>query len=85
MHKRNWGKELKDVGTLIIVLGCVMLGLVLYTLFIASGNESSFIIQKVEEHFFLLTVDGLVLALIGVIVRSVSKSKEERFNSKQES
>ncbi|MGN0585132.1 MAG: hypothetical protein ACI4JD_06735 [Ruminococcus sp.] len=81
--KRNWGKEIKNVGILLIVVGAIMLGMILFAL--ASGGNQSIIYQIVDRHFIFLMFGGLILLLVGIITRSVGKSKELKFNSSNES
>lgn len=71
--KRNWGKEIKDVGLLIIIVGSVMLALVLY-LFI--GDSDSALAYLIDKHFLFLVIGGLVALLAGIIMRNMGKSKE---------
>lgn len=84
-NKRNWGKEIKQVGVLIIIIGAVMLGLVFY-LFTASNGQSvktqSPFYQLVDKHFVFLIIGGLITLLVGVIVRSIGRSKELKFYEK---
>ena len=76
---RNWGKEIKDVGLLIIIVGVVMLALVLY-LFIADSDSA--LAYLVDKHFFFLVIGGLIALLSGIIVRSIGKSKETKSEKK---
>ncbi len=82
-NKKNWGKEIKQVGVLIIVIGAVMLGLVFYGLAASSGQSSqSALFKLVDKHFIFLIIGGLVAVLVGVIVRSIGRSKELKFYEK---
>ena len=60
-----------------------MLGLVLFALFSGGGNESSAIFQLVDNNFVFLVIGGLILSLVGVIVRSIGRSKADKFTNKQ--
>ena len=82
--KKNLGKEIKDVGVLIIVIGAIMIGLVFYVLFSSGGNESSVMFTFLEERFPFLIIFGLVFLLVGIIVRSVGKSKEVKQSSQND-
>ena len=73
--KRNMGKEIKDVGTLFIVIGAVF---ALAVIFLLGGGYSSPLGKILEDHFFFLTVGGLFCFLIGIIVRSTGRTKEEK-------
>lgn len=74
-HERNWGKEIKDLGVLIIVVGAIMVALILY-LFVCDSN--SILASLVENHIFFLAVGGGILLIVGIIVRSIGKSKEAK-------
>lgn len=74
-HKKNWGKEIKDLGVLIIIVGAVMVALILY-LFV--GDSNSVLASLVMDHIFFLAVGGGVLLIVGIIVRSIGKSKETK-------
>jgi len=78
--KRNMGKEIKDVGTLFIVIGCVF---ALAVIFVFTAGDSSPIVRIINNHFIFITVGGLLCFLIGIIVRSIGKSKEAKDKDKQ--
>ncbi|MBR1432675.1 hypothetical protein [Ruminococcus sp.] len=78
--KRNMGKEIKDVGTLFIVIGCVF---ALAVIFVFGGGDSSPLGRIIDDHFIFITVGGLLCFLIGIIVRSIGKSKEAKDKDKQ--
>lgn len=73
--KRNMGKEIKDVGTLFIVIGAVFALAVIYVL---TFGDSSGLGHLIADHFFFVTVGGLLCFLIGIIVRSIGRTKEEK-------
>jgi len=75
---RNIGKEIKDVGTLMIVIGCIMLSAIIFALFIKNAN--SVIVWIVNNHTLFLAVGGLSLNLLGIICRSVGKKKEIKYS-----
>lgn len=82
-NKRNWGKEIKQVGILIIIIGAVMLGLIFYGLSASGGQSSqSALFKLVDKHFIFLIIGGLVAVLAGVIIRSIGRSKELKFYEK---
>lgn len=82
-NKRNWGKEIKHVGVLIIIIGAVMIGLIFYGLSASSGQSSqSALFKLVDKHFIFLIIGGLISLLAGVIVRSIGRSKELKFYQK---
>lgn len=76
--KRNWGKEIKDVGMLFIIIGVIFLAMILFTFI--SSNTSSVLYQIVDKHFVFIIIGGLVSLLFGIIVRSIGRSKEKKFN-----
>lgn len=69
------GKQLKDVGTLFLIIGIVCALGVLYVL---TAGDTSLLGKFVSDNFFFITVGGLIALLIGVIVRSIGKSKEAK-------
>lgn len=80
-NKRNWGKEIKDVGVLIIIVGIVMLGIIFFAF--NTSNTQSILYIIANRHFIFLIIGGLVCVLAGIIVRSIGKSKEIKFNEQQ--
>jgi hypothetical protein len=84
-QKRNWGKEIKDLGTLILIVGAISISTIIFTLFSdspSSYNENKpYIYQFVNDNFVFLFIGGLFSLLIGIIVRSVGKSKEAKYNA----
>lgn len=78
-QKRNMGKEVKDVGVLLIVIGCIMLAIIVFGL--ASSNTTSFIGEIIDEHSIFLVVGGLISALLGIVIRSIGRTKELKFNA----
>jgi len=73
--KRNMGKEIKDVGTLFIVIGAVFALAVIY---IFTAGDSSALGRFINHNFLFITVGGLLCFLIGIIVRSIGRTKEEK-------
>lgn len=78
--KRNWGKEIKDLGVLIIIIGTVMVLGVLY-LFIDGSSELA---KMLDDHILFLSVGGGIALIIGIIVRSIGRSKEQKFREDNE-
>ena len=75
-QRRNWGKEIKDVGFLLIIIGIVFLGLIILAF---SSSTDTIIYQIVDKTFFILIIGGLFSLLFGIIIRSIGKSKEAKF------
>lgn len=82
-NKRNWGKEIKDVGVLIIIVGIVMLILGIVSFFSTDRNSPLYILFANPKSFLILIVGGFSAILIGIVVRSIGKSKEIKFNEQQ--
>ncbi|WP_295084656.1 hypothetical protein [Ruminococcus sp.] len=74
---KNAGKQIKDVGTLLIVIGAVFALAVIYVLTFGDSSPLGYIIEK---HFIFVTVGGLLCFLFGIIVRSKGRTKEEQAN-----
>ena len=70
------GKQIKDLGVLIIIVGLIMLILVMFALF--STNTRSGLYYIVTENFMFVTLGCLVCLLSGIIIRSIGKSKEKK-------
>ena len=68
---RNWGKEIKDVGVLVIIVSIVVLILAIYTLF--GGNEIAS--AMFGNSFFGMIISGLIGIVTGIVLRSFGKSK----------
>ena len=73
--KGNMGKQIKDVGTLFIVIGIVLALAIAFVLF---AGDSSPLGRFVNHNFLFITVGGLLCFLIGIIVRSIGRTKEEK-------
>ncbi len=73
--KNNMGKQIKDVGTLFMVIGVVF---ALAIVFVFTIGESSPLGHIITHNFLFITVGGLLCFLIGIIVRSIGKSKEAK-------
>ena len=68
------GKEIKDVGTLFIVIGAVF---ALAVILMLLGGDSP-LSRIIDDHIFFIAVGGLLCFLIGIIVRSNGRTKEEK-------
>ena len=78
--KNNMGKQIKDVGSLFIGIGAFFAVLILY-IFVA--GDSSPLGRLINKNFFFITVGGLLCFLIGIIVRSIGKTKEAKANEQK--
>lgn len=79
----NWGKKIKDVGTVILIIGVISVVLIPLGIFSSNSTaqtyyQESLFYRFVNENFPLLLIGGLFLLLIGIIVRSIGKSKEAK-------
>ena len=79
--EKNLGKEIKDLGVLIIIVGAVMVALI-FMMFLGDGN--SLLANLIDDHIFFLAIGGGVLLIVGIIVRSIGKSKEAKFLEKKD-
>ncbi len=76
-HKKNWGKEIKDVGVLFIIVGAVMFGLVVLAMGSGgSGSNQSLLSHFVDMYIEFFLIGGALILLLGIIIRSIGKSKE---------
>ena len=81
---RNSGKEkpdgsdMKQVGIAMLISGAVMLAITFGGMF--SSNDQSSLAQFVNDRFFFLIVFGLVFLLLGIIFRSIGKSKADKID-----
>ena len=78
--KSNMGKQIKDVGSLFWVVGAI---LAMAVLFIFVAGDSSPLGRFINDKFFFITVGGLLCFLIGIIVRSIGKTKEAKENEQK--
>lgn len=78
--KSNMGKQIKDVGSLFLVVGAI---LAMAVLFIFVAGDSSPLGRFINDKFFFITVGGLLCFLIGIIVRSIGKTKEVKENEQK--
>lgn len=77
---KNIGKQIKDLGVLLIVVGAGSLLLALFPLF--SSNTQSPLYILVDRYFVWLLIGGLIEVLVGIIIRSIVKGKGEMDNEK---
>lgn len=78
--KSNMSKQIKDVGSLFLVVGAI---LAMAVLFIFVAGDSSPLGRFINDKFFFITVGGLLCFLIGIIVRSIGKTKEAKENEQK--
>ncbi len=68
---KNIGKQIKDIGVLLIVVGAGSLLLALFPM-ISSDTQSPLYILT-DRYFVWLVIGGLVSILAGIITRSIVK------------
>ena len=78
--KSNMGKQIKDVGSLFFFV-CAILAMAVLFIFVA--GDSSPLGRFINDKFFFITVGGLLCFLIGIIVRSIGKTKEAKENEQK--
>ncbi|MDE7120825.1 MAG: hypothetical protein K2O42_01530, partial [Oscillospiraceae bacterium] len=71
------GKDMKQIGVALLIFGAILLLLAIYGLF-SAGNAESILVQFVGNRFPFLVISGLVAVLVGVVLRSIGKSKENK-------
>lgn len=72
-NKEN-GKDMKQIGISMLIFGVALLGIMFAGMF--SSDQQSVLAQFVNERFFFMVVFGLVFLVMGIIFRSIGKSKE---------
>ena len=72
-NKAN-GKDMKQIGVAMLIFGIALLGIMFAGMF--SSDQQSVLSQFVNDRFFFMVVFGLVFLVLGIILRSVGKSKE---------
>ncbi|MCM1508109.1 MAG: hypothetical protein NC177_13400 [Ruminococcus flavefaciens] len=72
-NKAN-GKDMKQIGVAMLIFGVALLGIMFAGMF--SSDQQSVLSQFVNDRFFFMVVFGLVFLVLGIILRSVGKSKE---------
>lgn len=79
------GKDMKQIGIGSIVFGAILLLITFAGMFSNNGSsEKSTLVQFVESRFPFLIIFGLLLLLVGIILRSVGKTKETKNAKKEE-
>ncbi|MCR4646418.1 MAG: hypothetical protein K5695_13595 [Oscillospiraceae bacterium] len=78
---KNMGKQIKELGVLLIVVGAGSLLLALFPL-VSSDTQSPLYILA-DRYFVWLLVGGLVEMLVGIITRSIGKGKSKNKRDKQ--
>ena len=76
---KNMGKQIKDLGVLLIVVGTCSLLLALFPLISSDTQSPLYVIA--DRYFVWLLIGGLVEVLVGIVVRSIGKSK--RYKEKE--
>ena len=72
-NKEN-GKDMKQIGISMLIFGVALLGIMFAGMF--SSDQQSVLSQFVNDRFFFMVVFGLVFLVMGIIFRSIGKSKE---------
>ncbi|MCM1316456.1 MAG: hypothetical protein NC040_10045 [Muribaculaceae bacterium] len=72
-NKEN-GKDMKQIGISMLIFGVALLGIMFAGMF--SSDQQSVLAQFVNDRFFFMVVFGLVFLVMGIIFRSIGKSKE---------
>ena len=75
-NKNNMGKQVKDLGVLLIIVGIVMLGIILIG---AQSQPNTAFYVIADRGFIVLLLGGLLSLLFGVIIRSIGRSKELKY------
>ena len=73
---KNIGKQIKDLGVMLIAIGVVSLLLALFPLI--SSDTLSTLYTIADRYFVWLLIGGLVEVMVGIITRSISKRKVAR-------
>lgn len=80
-NPNNMGKQIKDLGTLIIVIGIIMTVMVILGI-MNDGDSNSVFFIIFANHLFIMVVGSLFCYLLGIIIRSIGKHKEYKENEK---
>ena len=65
---------MKQIGISMLIFGVALLGIMFAGMF--SSDQQSVLAQFVNDRFFFMVVFGLVFLVMGIIFRSIGKSKE---------
>lgn len=79
VEKSN-GADMKQIGIAMIIFGASLLVITLCGMF--SSNTQSILYNFVNERFFFIVVFGFLFLLLGIIFRSIGKSKETKAEKK---
>lgn len=74
--EKSNGKDMKEVGIAMLICGIVLLVITFAGMF--SSDTESTLYQFVNDRFFFTIVFGLLFLVIGIILRSIGKSKESK-------
>ena len=74
--EKSDGKDMKEVGIAMLICGIVLLVITFAGMF--SSDTESTLYQFVNDRFFFTIVFGLLFLVIGIILRSIGKSKESK-------
>lgn len=75
VEKSN-GADMKQIGIAMIIFGASLFVITLCGMF--SSNTQSVLYNFVNERFFFIVVFGFLFLLLGIIFRSIGKSKETK-------
>lgn len=79
-NKAN-GKDMKQIGVAMLIFGVALLGIMFAGMF--SSDQQSVLSQFVNDRFFFMVVFGLVFLVLGIVFRSIGKSKESASKSSE--
>ncbi len=74
------GKDMKQIGIAMLIFGIALLAIT-FAGMISSDTQST-LYQFVNNRFFFIVVFGLVFLVLGIILRSIGKSKETKSEKK---
>ncbi|MDE6501291.1 MAG: hypothetical protein K2L10_04340 [Ruminococcus sp.] len=74
------GSDMKQIGIAMLIFGGALLGITFAGMF--SSDTQSTLYKFVNDRFFFTVVFGLAFLLIGIILRSIGKSKETKSEKK---
>ncbi len=72
---KNMGKQIKDLGVLLIVVGIGSLLLALFPMISSDTQSPLYIIA--DRYFVWLLIGGLIEVLVGIVTRSIGKRRDE--------
>lgn len=74
------GSDMKQIGIAMFIFGVALLGITFAGMF--SNDTQSTLYNFVNDRFFFTVVFGLAFLLLGIILRSIGKSKETKSEKK---